>query len=235
VNVIDITAPPLSDLAVTITGPAEPVYAGSGKETFTITVTNKGPEPVQDASLSMTYPRGVSATGVPPCIGGAQPCSIGALPTGAVSTVVATLVTTTAMTGTITVTVTGTSDDPVPANNVASLPLTVTAPRMQLLPPIGEPGFVTLAYGVGFPPGAQVTFGWDPGITAVGGPFTVDADGTFRVPVLVLPRDLLGQRFLAATSGAVLFGPVRAPMLVVPKSSSVSNLVGQDTALLGRD
>lgn len=62
---------------------------------------------------------------------------------------------------------------------------------------------------------------WQPGITATPDTVTVDADGSFRTQVLVLRKDELGPRDLAAArvSGGRAFGPVRAtePFLVVPR------------------
>jgi hypothetical protein len=140
-------------------------------------------------------------------------------------------------TGPITARVTGTSSDPDPADNSASVPITVEQPTLRLLPPIGEPGFVTLAYGENLPPGGRVTVTWDPGVTAAPGPYTVEPDGTVRIPVLLVRRDALGDRVLVASSPDGIFGPVDARMLVVPRTVSVSVplLIGREPPFLGRN
>ena len=92
-----------------------------------------------------------------------------------------------------------------------------TAPRppasLVVTPVLGPGGFVTSAEGRGFPPGA-VSLSWDPGIG--GASATAGPDGTFQVPVLVMPRDRNGPRQLVATGA----GGVRASadFLVVPST-----------------
>ncbi|WP_127573075.1 DUF11 domain-containing protein [Georgenia faecalis] len=126
-------------------------------------------------------------------------------------------------------------DDPAPAPDDAPVsdtdtaPMEVLQPRLRLLPPIAVPGEATLAYGVDFPPGAEIDLAWDPGITSWRGPFVVRPDGTLRVPVLIVPKDQLGNRDLTATSVAgPTFGEVTAPsMLVVPRTYSPPSFLGR--------
>lgn len=91
-------------------------------------------------------------------------------------------------------------------------------PELRLEPPIGPPGFVTLAVGSGFPPNAPVTLAWSLGITGrPRTPLVAEGDGGFRVQVLIFHRDILGPRKLRATpAGEVAFPDTEADFLVVP-------------------
>jgi len=74
----------------------------------------------------------------------------------------------------------------------------VIEPRLDAVPDIGPPGSVTFATGTDFPPNAPVELTWDRGL----GKKTVvaDANGQFRVPMLLFPHDVQGSRDLLATS-----------------------------------
>jgi hypothetical protein len=89
---------------------------------------------------------------------------------------------------------------------------------LTLDPPLGPPGFVTIAVGTGFPPNSLVTLLWDRGLNAPEPATRVGADGTFRTPVIVLPHSDQGPRMLVASSagGDASFAPAQAPFLVVP-------------------
>jgi hypothetical protein len=222
-----------SDLSVSIQVAQNPTYLGATTETVTVTVANRGPDADEDVRLAMTYPPIVSASGMPPCLAGGPPCPIGRLAAGERRLLIAPLAVLRTGTGRITARVSGASVDPRAADDLASVPIIVRQPALRLLPPIGEPGFVTLAYGTGLPAGSAVRLVWEPGITADPGPFTVAADGTVRVPVLLVRRDVdLGERVLVLTSTTGLFGPLHATMLVVPRTTSVS---GHEPPFLGRD
>ncbi|HEY9287103.1 MAG TPA: hypothetical protein VIT43_03675 [Candidatus Dormibacteraeota bacterium] len=74
---------------------------------------------------------------------------------------------------------------------------------VALDPPIGPPGFVTLAVGRGFPPNSPITLlNWSapdiPSPFPKIGKITTLADGTFQYPVLILYHDELGFRTLRA-------------------------------------
>ncbi len=93
------------------------------------------------------------------------------------------------------------------------------AGRIELNPPVGPPGIVTIATGSGFPPGAVIGLRWSIGITPRLGPIVADAGGRFRVQVLVLHGDQTGRRMLIAEPAAgTAFTPVSVPMLVTPAS-----------------
>jgi TolB protein len=92
-------------------------------------------------------------------------------------------------------------------------------PTIVLDPPIGPPGFVTMAIGANFPPGAGLTLAWSVGLTASMPAVVAGPSGSFSVPVLILPRDTLGPRILTGTFSAAGGGSVASPpFLVVPGS-----------------
>ena len=94
---------------------------------------------------------------------------------------------------------------------------------LELDPPIGSPGIVTIVSGRGFPDGATIQLEWSDGITPDVPPVVADDDGRFRVPVLVFHNDLIGERELIATRAAgPSFPEVREPMLVVASPSKPS-------------
>lgn len=92
--------------------------------------------------------------------------------------------------------------------------------RIVLDPPVGPPGLVVMATGSGFPTGAQMTLTWSAGITPVMPAVTADAKGGFKVPVLIIRNDQLGQRNLVATwVGGPQFPTLQVPMLVTVGSA----------------
>lgn len=97
---------------------------------------------------------------------------------------------------------------------LATAPFTVE-PSLELDPPLGAPGFVTVATGRGFPDGEDVVVEWDPGVGSAGA--VPDADGRFRVPLLVLPRSEPGPRTARGViPGDDVLPEPEAPFLVVP-------------------
>lgn len=101
----------------------------------------------------------------------------------------------------------------------------VAAAELFVEPALGPPGFVTSVRGVGYPPG-PVTVRWTGGVGQVTA--TAAADGTFSVPLLVLPNDRLGQRSVVAEAGPV---SLERPFLVVPGTVQPS---GRDVAQITR-
>jgi Tol biopolymer transport system component len=86
---------------------------------------------------------------------------------------------------------------------------------LELDPPIGNPGIVTVVSGRGFPEGARVELNWSKGITPHLPEIVVDEDGRFRIQVLVFHHDRIGERELIAThAGGPLFADVKAKMNV---------------------
>jgi len=86
---------------------------------------------------------------------------------------------------------------------------------LKLDPDVAPPGLVTIVSGSGFPAGATVTLTWSIGITPTLATIVTDANGTFRVGVLIFHHDIVGLRQLIATRAAgPRFLPAQAPMLV---------------------
>lgn len=116
---------PVADLAVAVQASRSQVTRGQ-QETYTVTVTNKGPSDASGVILKDTLPTGATVVSVN--AGGAAVtqtngsvvAAIGALPSGGSATV--TIVVTVGVPGTITdsASVTATEIDPAPANNTAS-------------------------------------------------------------------------------------------------------------------
>jgi hypothetical protein len=95
---------------------------------------------------------------------------------------------------------------------------------LTLDPPIGPPGFVTVARGIGFPAGASVRLSWDRGIGTVN--TKADAQGGLRVPVLIFLHDRLGQRNLTASgTGGFTFVPASATFLAVAPPVQAPDLI----------
>ncbi len=101
-----------------------------------------------------------------------------------------------------------------PTTTTTTPPAPVFNPTLTLSPPMGPPGFVATAVGAGWPPG-PVTIG----VAASGVPITAtaDAQGGFRVSILVLPGTSLGPVGVQGTgAGGVTAG---GTFLVVPTSA----------------
>jgi Tol biopolymer transport system component len=92
-------------------------------------------------------------------------------------------------------------------------------PQLEVDPPVGPPGTVVVATGTGFPPNADVRLAWSIGITPKLPVVRTDADGRFRVQVLVFHNDRIGPRDLRASPAAPgAFPTVPADMLVTRPS-----------------
>ena len=128
---VDTTVNPAGDLAVTKTGPAGPIESGANIS-YTITVTNTGPSPAQNVTLTDILPPGqpfvsLTQTGgptfactTPPAGGtGTITCTAATLASGASATFTLVVRSHQIGTATNTVTVTSTTADVNPANNTA--------------------------------------------------------------------------------------------------------------------
>jgi uncharacterized repeat protein (TIGR01451 family) len=127
-----VTPPPSADLSIAKTDAPDPVTLGA-TVTYTITVTNNGPDAAAATTVSDTLPAGaalVSATASQGTCSGTTTvsCSLGALASG--STVTVTLVVETTAGGTLsnTATVSSSTADPNMANNSATAVTTVNRP-----------------------------------------------------------------------------------------------------------
>ncbi|MEO6689219.1 MAG: DUF11 domain-containing protein, partial [Dokdonella sp.] len=125
-----------ADLVVAKTGPVT-VIAGS-TITYTIMVTNNGPDGVPDAVLNDPTPPGLTfVSASAPCVGG-FPCAIGAIANGASVTVTATYAVSPGLVGSVTNIASAhsaTVPDPTPNNNSSTVATTVTgAPGGEMKP-----------------------------------------------------------------------------------------------------
>jgi uncharacterized repeat protein (TIGR01451 family) len=126
-------SPPTADLSVTKTDAPDPVTVGSNL-TYTVTVTNNGPDAATGVTLTDALPAGVTFVSVTPVAptctqaGGVVACDLGTLASGANTTV--TIVVTPTQAGEISngVTVTGKESDPDTENNTATAGTTVNPP-----------------------------------------------------------------------------------------------------------
>jgi uncharacterized repeat protein (TIGR01451 family) len=123
------SAPPSADLAVTMAGPTGPIPVG-GFVTYTITISNGGPNNATNVSLTDTLPTSVSFTnatasqGSVSQAGGIVTATLGSLAVNAHATVTITVMPTRAGAFTNTATASATQTDANQANNTASLTLT---------------------------------------------------------------------------------------------------------------
>ncbi|HSL32906.1 MAG TPA: hypothetical protein VK871_04595, partial [Candidatus Limnocylindrales bacterium] len=97
---------------------------------------------------------------------------------------------------------------------------------LELDPPMGVPGIVTIATGAGFPPNTEVTLTWSRGLTPKLRTITTDADGAFRAQVLVFHNDIVGSRDLVVSAGdGTSFAPFGTEFRVLAASSQPPRFV----------
>ena len=131
ITVTGITA----DLSLTKADAPDPVAVG-GNLTYTLTVTNNGPDPSTDSTVADTLPAGVTFVSATPSQGACSPgvgtvtCSLGPLALGASATIeiVVTVDPTAVSPLSDTATVTGAEADPVATNNSATAVTTISLP-----------------------------------------------------------------------------------------------------------
>ncbi len=122
---------PPAELAVTLTGPTDPVAEGS-PFTYNIEVTNNGPNPATGVQLDFAFDPSAEfvANGGSPAscsvIGNRVTCQLGTLAIGVVSAFAIDVLPRSGGTLQATAGVTGTTSDPDPANNAAFATTTVT-------------------------------------------------------------------------------------------------------------
>jgi uncharacterized repeat protein (TIGR01451 family) len=194
-----------------------------------VLVSNNGPGPDGNVTLTDTLPAGLSLVSVNTdtgaCIGGQTiTCNIGALPFSGLATITMVLRTTAPGTTVNTVTVTGSQPDPNPGDNSSSLTITVVAspvPQIDqpLIPASTAPGGAALTltvHGVGFVPASVVnwngtarstTYTSQTQLTASIGESDIATAGTASVTVVNPPPG-------AGTSNVVFFTVTNATNVV---------------------
>ncbi|MCS7197320.1 MAG: S8 family serine peptidase [Candidatus Bipolaricaulota bacterium] len=136
-----------ADLVLTKSDTPDPVAAGNAL-TYTLTVTNNGPETASGVTLSDPLPSGVtfvsatSSQGSCTHAGGTVTCALGTLPNGATASVTLTVTAHTAGTLTNTASVTSEAFDPQIDNNSASASTTVTGTSCTGLTATSSPASV---------------------------------------------------------------------------------------------
>jgi Tol biopolymer transport system component len=100
---------------------------------------------------------------------------------------------------------------------------------LELDPPVGPPGMVTIVTGSGFPPNTEVTLAWSRGVTPKLPTITTDADGAFRVQVLIFHNDIVGARDLVVSArNGTAFAPFGTAFAVASASSQPPRFIGVD-------
>jgi len=119
---------PVADLSLAETA-APPTVSAGNNVTFSFTVTNAGPSPATDVTISDALPAGLTLVSATPSQGSctALPCNLGNVATGASATLTVVAKALAAGNFTNTGTVSATEFDPNAANNTASAPFTVLA------------------------------------------------------------------------------------------------------------
>jgi uncharacterized repeat protein (TIGR01451 family) len=132
-----IPPPGAADVSITKSGSPDPVNPG-GQITFTLVVTNNGPDTDTHVTVTDPLPSGLTlvsalvTSGGGTCIlsGDTVTCELGDMPNGDTRTITITVDVSASKRGTIvnTATVTGGVADPNPSNNTATATVTITSP-----------------------------------------------------------------------------------------------------------
>ncbi|MBX9396385.1 DUF11 domain-containing protein [Streptomyces sp. TRM72054] len=197
---------------VRVTAQPNPGYVG-GRVVVTYTVRNGRNALATGLRLRIGLPRGIPDSGPPAGCDRSWRCALPDLEPGASTVVRVVLSPDKAMTGRVTGDLTTTGTDADRGDNTARQRIRVLQPRIEAVPPIGKPGFVTSVRGKDFPPGVPVRFSWKPGITAAAAPTVPKPDGTFIGQLLILAKDQTGPRVITARGPG--FSPVQTDFLVV--------------------
>ena len=148
-RITDAQAPSGADLALSVTDAPDPV-AINGDLTYTMTVTNNGPESTTGTQVNATLPANVTFVSAAPSQGSCTGtttvnCQLNTLSNGNRATVTLTVRPTVAGALSLAVTVSGSTPDRIPANNTAVVVTTVSSssplPPSPPSPPVDGPDF----------------------------------------------------------------------------------------------
>ncbi|GAA2254408.1 hypothetical protein GCM10010145_23090 [Streptomyces ruber] len=204
--------PPEAGPGVRVTAQPNPGFVG-GRVVVTYTVRNGRDALATGLRLRIGLPAGVPGNGPPQGCDDSWVCALPDLEPGASTVVRVVLSPNRALTADVTGSLTTTGTDADRSDNTARERLRILQPRIEAVPEIGKPGFVTSVRGRDFPPGVPVRFTWDPGITAAAAPTVPKPDGTFTGQLLILAKDRTGPRVITARGSG--FSPVTTGFLVV--------------------
>jgi len=203
------TAPPSgADLSISQVDSPDPVLVGDNV-TYTLTVTNLGPDGATGVTLTDTPPASASATASQGTCSGTGPvsCDLGSLAIGASATVTITVTTTTEGVINNSASVSASETDPNMANNSTSESTTVNSPP----PPPGAAPVVdacdpnngnrnqqllVTVTGSKFQSGATVSFGDRVMVQGV----TIVSSGQYNVQIKVHPQAASGDRTVTITN-----------------------------------
>ena len=230
-----VQAPDLNvaDLQVRVELDEKVGYVG-GPRIAKVTVRNIGSDPVDDVELTATWSDLVLPSVAPPlpsetpaCLPAGNSCDLGTIAAGDQQKFRVVLEPLAEGIAAIKVKVKTSTPEVTTKNNKDTVDLEILQPTIRVLPSVGPPGQVVLAYGENMPPASEISLVWAPGISVHTGPFEVSDDGTVRVPLLIVRHDQIGIRLLTATSTTALFTPVDGVMLVVPGTLVPPNFNGR--------
>ncbi|MFF3978320.1 hypothetical protein [Streptomyces sp. NPDC001828] len=207
--------PPTAGPGVSVAAQPSPGYVG-GHVVVTYTVRNGRNALATGLRLRLGLPPDIPRGAPPAGCDASLLCALPDLPQGASAVVRVVLNPRRAERTQVSATLTTTGTDANPNDNAARIPLRILQPRIVAVPPLGKPGFVTSVRGRDFPPGAPVSFTWQPGITAAAAPTFPGPDGTFIGQLLILTKDQTGPRVITAAGPG--FSPVTTEFLVVAGS-----------------
>ncbi len=212
---------PAAGPGVAVVVQPDPSYVG-GRATATYTVRNAGGALATGLRLDFALPGGVPVAALPPGCSAAG-CALPDLGPGGVQVVQVVFAPEVPLETTVGGVLRTSGTDADPGDNTAYAPMRVLLPRIEAVPPIGKPGFVTSVRGLDFPPGVPVRLTWTPGITAAAAPTFPRADGGFAAQLLILAKDQTGPRTITATGPG--FRPATTPFLVVPGTIGPPDMV----------
>lgn len=135
-NSVQDVSSEVADLSVTVSSSGD--TATGSNSTYTVTVTNNGPQTATDVALALQIPSTGKLQAATPssgsCATSTAGCSLGSIANGASVTITVTMLQTTAGTASLSAFVSGSTTDNTSTNNAASASLNVTGADYYLVP-----------------------------------------------------------------------------------------------------